>query len=77
MEISPEPVELQPYQRAFLSQLSTVSSKDDLRRHLTDALAVLLREPSLTIDAATLKMLARRKAKTPVVRDEKGRWRKA
>lgn len=48
----------------------------DLNHHLTGALAVLLREPSLTIDALTLRMLARHKARTPVVRDEKGRWRK-
>ena len=49
----------------------------ELQRHLTDALAVLLREPSLTIDAGTLAMLARHKAKAVRVRGADGRWRKA
>jgi hypothetical protein len=48
----------------------------ELQRHLTDALAVLLREPSLTIDAGTLRMLAKHKAKAAKVRDDKGRWRR-
>lgn len=47
----------------------------ELQRHLSDALAVLLREPSLTIDAGTLRMLAKHKAKRALARDEKGRWR--
>lgn len=45
-----------------------------LQRHLTDALAVLQREPSLTIDAGTLRMLAKHKAKAAPVRGEGGRW---
>jgi hypothetical protein len=48
-----------------------------VNRHLSDALAVLLREPSLTIDAGTLAMLAKHKAKAPSVRGPDGRWRKA
>ncbi len=48
----------------------------ELSRHLTAALAVLLREPSLTIDAGTMRMLAKHKERRPVKRDEKGRWRR-
>jgi hypothetical protein len=48
---------------------------DELQRHLTAALAVLLREPALTIDASTIRMLAKHKERRPVKRDEKGRWR--
>lgn len=45
----------------------------ELQRHLTDALAVMLRHPQLVADAGTLKLLARR---PKPVRDEKGRWRR-
>ncbi|WP_368507826.1 hypothetical protein [Bradyrhizobium lupini] len=48
----------------------------ELQRHLTAALAVLLREPALTIDASTMRMLAKHKERRAVVRDEKGRWRR-
>ncbi|EIG62912.1 hypothetical protein [Bradyrhizobium sp. WSM1253] len=48
----------------------------ELQRHLTAALAVLLREPALTIDASTMRMLAKHKERRPVKRDEKGRWRR-
>jgi len=49
----------------------------ELRLHLTDALAILEREPSLTIDAGTLATLAKHKAKAAPVRGPDGRWRKA
>ncbi|OSJ32544.1 hypothetical protein BSZ19_18505 [Bradyrhizobium japonicum] len=53
----------------------TVQPRAEFQRHLTAALAVLLREPTLTIDASTLRMLAKHKERRPVKRDEKGRWR--
>lgn len=46
---------------------------DELQRHLTDALSVILRHPQLTVDAGTLRLLSRR---PKPVRDEKGRWRR-
>ncbi|CUT13565.1 hypothetical protein BF49_4645 [Bradyrhizobium sp.] len=48
----------------------------ELQRHLTSALAVLLREPSLTIDTRTPRMVAQHKEKRRVVRDDKSRWRR-
>ena len=45
----------------------------ELQRHLTAALAVMLRHPNLTVDAGTMRLLSR--GPKPV-RDEKGRWRR-
>lgn len=45
----------------------------NLQRHLADALGVMLRHPELTIDAGTLRLLAR---KPPKVRGKDGRWQK-
>jgi hypothetical protein len=39
--------------------LTDIDPLDELERHLTGALAVLLREPSLKIDASMLRMLAK------------------
>jgi hypothetical protein len=45
----------------------------DLKRHLADALTVMLRHPDLTVDAGTLRLLSR---KQPKVRGPDGRWQK-
>ncbi|MEH2536467.1 MULTISPECIES: hypothetical protein [unclassified Bradyrhizobium] len=44
----------------------------DLQRHLTDALAVMLRHPEITVDAGTLKLLSRR---PPTTRGPDGRFK--
>lgn len=54
-------------------QKHKVDPTSELQRHLTDALAVMLRHPQLVVDAGTLKLLARR---PKPIRDEKGRWRR-
>ena len=60
---------------ALSTGFTDIDPLDELERHLTDALAVLLREPHLRIDASTVRMLTKFKDRRPVVRDEKGRWR--
>jgi hypothetical protein len=56
-------------------EFDPIDPLDELERHLTDALAVLLREPHLKIHPSTVRMLNKFKERRPVVRDEKGRWR--
>ncbi|WP_375312841.1 hypothetical protein WHZ77_06055 [Bradyrhizobium sp. A5] len=66
----------------MLDNLPSDDPKDELQRHLSDALAVLLREPSLTIDAGTLSMLTKHKAKAGPMRGKtagsraRGLWKR-
>jgi hypothetical protein len=72
----PPTVRAEPPAEEIVAALKPAKHRGRSRR-FTDALVILLRELSLTIDTGTLRLLAKRKAVAAKVRGPDGRWVKA